>query len=73
MIEVGKCLIKNRLRIVKLTQQDLADRLGMSKTQVSDYANGHKKMSLKTAKKVAIVLDCNIDDLYEWVPEDSNR
>lgn len=73
MEEVGRCLIKDRLRIVKLTQQELADKLGMSKTQISDYANDHRKMSLKTARKVAQALDCHIDDLYEWVPEDSNR
>ncbi|MGI2775733.1 helix-turn-helix transcriptional regulator [Bacillus cytotoxicus] len=66
---VGKCLLKDRLRDAKMTQQDLAIVINRPKSRISEYARSRKTMSLATAKSIAVVLKCNIDDLYEWVPD----
>lgn len=65
-IEVGRCLLKPILKEKYMTQQDLADRTGMSKQEISAYANNRRRMSLKSAKMIAIALKIHIDDLYEW-------
>lgn len=65
-IIVGRCLLQEVLDNKKISRTQLMDRTGMSKQQVSNYINGDKLMSLKTAIKISYVLKCNILDLYEW-------
>ena len=64
---IGKCLLPIRLKECGMTQQELADKLGMKEQQISDYVHKRKVMSLKTAINVAAVLKCHIDDLYERI------
>lgn len=66
----GKCLLPNLIRSRKLTPQELADRIPMSKQQISDYSNNRKLMSLETAKTIATALNVSIEELYEWVERD---
>jgi transcriptional regulator with XRE-family HTH domain len=66
LLEPSKCLLASRLKKVDLTQEQLAEITGIPKSQISEYANFRHTMSLKTAKTIAHVLNCNIDDLYEW-------
>ncbi|TLS37775.1 helix-turn-helix domain-containing protein [Pseudalkalibacillus caeni] len=67
--KVGRCLLRKRLREVKMTQMELSLKTGIPLQQISDYVNHRRKsMSLNTAKTIATELSCNIDDLYEWVP-----
>jgi DNA-binding XRE family transcriptional regulator len=65
----GKCLLPSILRKRRITAQELAGVVGMSKQQISDYANNRFVMSLKTAKNIAHHLQIPIDDLYEWIEE----
>lgn len=62
----GKCLLHEILKDRRLTAQELAEEIGMSKQQVSDYANNRIIMSLKNAKTIAHALQIPIDDLYTW-------
>lgn len=66
--EVGKCLLHKRLREARMTQQELADKIGMKRQQVSDYANNRKVMSAKTMKVISHAIGCSMEDLYEWIP-----
>lgn len=50
-----------------MTNQDLADRLGVTRQQVSKYVNENRKMSLKTAINIAIILNVSVFDLYELI------
>lgn len=63
---VGKCLLQNLLNRRHMTQVDLSDLTGISKTQISEYIANTRKMSLANAKLIAYVLKCHMDDLYEW-------
>lgn len=65
--KAGRCLLKKLLRARGISQRDLADRAGMSESQVSQYATNKQVMNLDTAKTIAAAIGCHIDDLYEWI------
>jgi transcriptional regulator with XRE-family HTH domain len=46
-----------------LTQKQLADRLGVKQQNISDWERGERSPSVKNLKKLAEVLNCQIDDL----------
>lgn len=63
----GRCLLKQLLHRIGKDQQWLSDVTGISKTQISMYANNKRFMTLTTAKTIANTIGCRIDDLYEWI------
>lgn len=64
---VGRCLLRERLKDLDMTQVELAGLLGVTEQQVNKYVNKRQGMSLKVAKNIASILNCQIDDLYEWI------
>lgn len=50
-----------------MTQTELAGHLGVTQQQISKYVNDKQKMSLQVAKNISHILNCKIEDLYEWV------
>lgn len=64
--DIGKCLLRQRLKEAKLTQTELAERVGMSVQMINHFARNRKIMSLGAAKRISDVLDCQIEDLYTW-------
>lgn len=66
-LEVGRCLLADILDKRRMTQQDLADKTGLNKQEISDYIHKRKCMSLRTARTIAKALNCYMDDLYEWI------
>lgn len=68
MYDVGKCLLSDRLSDSRMTQQELADIMGVTRQQIHNYTSDNRLMTLPIAKNVAAVLHCEIDDLYEWIP-----
>ena len=65
-VRIGRCLVRDILLRRGRTQADLADRIGMPASQISEYVTGKHEMSLRIAKLIASELGCTIDDLYEW-------
>jgi DNA-binding XRE family transcriptional regulator len=63
---VGRCLLNDKLAEVGMTQTQFAYKVGISRTQISDYANNRMIMSLKNALKISYALRCGVTDLYEW-------
>jgi DNA-binding XRE family transcriptional regulator len=56
------------LRIsVELKQQELADRIGISRTYMNFIENDRKEPRISTLRKIAQQLGCSIRDLF---PED---
>lgn len=53
-----------------LSQTDLAERAGVSKSHVSDVENGRAGFSPKNLKAIADVLGCTIPDLLLPDPDD---
>ena len=66
MVDVGKCLLSDRLLEARMTQQDLADKMGVTRQQINSYAKDNRLMTLPVAMNIALILHCNIEDLYEW-------
>lgn len=73
MYNAGRCLLSDRLLKRNMTQQQLADRLHVTKQQIHSYTTNKRKMDLVTAKNISELLDCTIEDLYEWVRVDPGR
>ncbi len=44
----------------------IADKLSISQTVLSRWINDRSKPSLENAFKLADILNCKVDDLYEW-------
>jgi plasmid maintenance system antidote protein VapI len=65
----GRCLLTRRLNEINKTQQWLSEKTDINKTQISDYANNRKVMSLSTAKTISVAIGCYIDDLYEFTKQ----
>lgn len=65
-LRIGRCLLPQILKKVKLSQAEFADKVGMSESTISHYANNRRIMSLENAKIIANALRIPIDDLYEW-------
>ena len=63
---IGKCLLLKLLRCRGMTQADLSAITGIAASTISQYINNERIMELRNAKRIAIALNCHIDDLYEW-------
>jgi transcriptional regulator with XRE-family HTH domain len=64
---LGRCLLSDLLDRRKMTQQQLAERVGMSKQQINNYISGRTNMSLANAMAIAKALGCHVEDLYELI------
>lgn len=62
---VGRCLLADLLDKAGLTQQELADKTGIPKQQINRYVLNKTIMSYQTARIIASVLKCAMEDLYE--------
>ena len=65
-IIIGKCLLLKILNHKHMSQAELSEISGISKTQINEYIGNTRRMSLGNAKLIAHVLGCHIDQLYEW-------
>jgi len=61
-----------KLRVVQgLTQKKLAERVCISRANLTNIENGRRTPSMKTARKLANALGCTIDELFEREDETS--
>lgn len=70
---IGRCRLRSLLRARKIRQVRFAEMVGMTKQQINNYVNDRAVMTMEIARRFAKVLDCHIDDLYEWVEDDEPR
>lgn len=47
-----------------LTQQELADRVGLTNQTISDYESGRSNPSYKVMEKIAAELNSTVDELF---------
>lgn len=60
--------IRNLRKAKKMTQQELADRIGKGKSTVQKYELGITCPPLDVIRKICIVLDCNFHDIVQSEP-----
>lgn len=70
MYKVGKCKLSDLLKAIDLNQQELAERLNIPKSTISEYVNNKHVMSFERAKNISAEIGCKMEDLYEWVADD---
>lgn len=58
----GENLREHRIA-VGLTQAQLAEKLGVKQSCIAMWENGDRNPNMIALKKLAIVLDCTIDEL----------
>ena len=63
MLNIEK--IKSLLEAQNLTQEQLADLIGVSESMVSHIFRGFKEPSVKVLKRIADVFDVKVDDLIK--------
>ncbi|ATO45985.1 hypothetical protein C5L30_000635 [Companilactobacillus farciminis] len=55
----------NEILIINgLTQQDLASKVGISRSYMSSIANGHKPVGTRTSKRICEVLNVKYKDIF---------
>lgn len=59
--------IKIRLAELNIKQQDLAKELEVTKQTLSLWVNGKRSPTLETAFKIARLLECKVDDLFDYI------
>lgn len=64
--KVKRCLLRELLRQADMDQRELADLLNVTVQQINKYVLDKQKMSIQVAKNISSILNCTIDDLYEW-------
>lgn len=52
-----------------MSQRDLAIKLGVTVQQINKYVTDRQRMSIEVAKNISAILNCQIEDLYEWIKE----
>ncbi|MET0063507.1 MAG: helix-turn-helix transcriptional regulator [Candidatus Thiodiazotropha endolucinida] len=56
-------IIKNRRRSLKLTQSYVAERVGITRTSVTNIEKGAQKTPLHTLYKLAVILNMNPNEI----------
>lgn len=64
MYVIVRCRVPDLLKEKGWTQRDLAIRANKSDSEISDICRLRKVMMIPTAKLIASILGCSIDDLY---------
>lgn len=62
-INLGK-KIKNYRKLNNVTQQELANKLGISRSTLSYYENGEVEPNIYTLLKLSEIMNCSIDYLF---------
>jgi putative transcriptional regulator len=70
---MGRLPIENRMRELRfqrdrMTQQELADRLGVTRQTVIAIEAGRYSPTLELAFKVAEVFEVGLDEVFQYVP-----
>ncbi len=66
--------VRNRIRTLRfqhdeLTQQELADRIGVTRQTVNAIEGGKYSPSLEVAFRIALVFEKPLEDVFQYVPE----
>lgn len=68
-IELGRCLLQERLEEAGMTIEELAQELLFKKERIVDFIENKRVMSLKIALSVAGTIGCPVERLYERVDD----
>lgn len=58
--------IKKKMKFKRITQVELADRIGVSRLTVNRYINGQRVPDYLTLKKISKILNCPLDEITDF-------
>ena len=69
-----KCAISNNIRKLRfnaneMTQQELADKTGVTRQTIVAIENGKYSPTLELAFRIANVFKTQLDDVFSFIPE----
>lgn len=72
---VGKLDSKLKVRIaqLKISQIEIAEKLGETKQTVNGWAKGRTEPTLKKAFRLAKLLNCTVDELWEYTEDEEEE
>ena len=71
-VAVGKAIAERR-RIARMTQQKVAEALGVEKETISRLESGETAQSVDRLAALSQVLDCSVRDFFEEEKRDINQ
>ena len=71
--KVGRCLLRYHLEQKGMSQRELAEKLNVTQPQVNKYVRDKQKMSIQVARNIANILNCHMEELYEWIEVGDNE
>ncbi|MFC5653586.1 helix-turn-helix domain-containing protein [Paenibacillus solisilvae] len=71
-IELGRCLLHQRLHEAGMSIEELAQSLFYKPERIADYMDNKRVMPLKTAISIADSIGCRVNDLYELIQSESS-
>ncbi|MFV1982430.1 MAG: helix-turn-helix transcriptional regulator [Thiohalomonadales bacterium] len=71
---MGKCLVSNTIRTLRfhndeMTQQQLSDKVGVTRQTIVAIENGKYSPSLELAFRIALVFDSSLIEVFTYHPE----
>jgi len=75
---MSKCIITNNIRKLRfmaneMTQQDLADKTGVTRQTIVAIENGKYYPSLELAFRIALVFDTHVEEVFTFMLEDKQN
>ncbi|MFH1198390.1 MAG: helix-turn-helix transcriptional regulator [bacterium] len=75
---MGKCHINNNIRKLRfnhdeMTQQQLADKTGVTRQTIVAIENGKYSPTLELAFRIAREFNVPLDDVFSFIPEDDSN
>ena len=64
-IELGRCLLDERLREAGMSRETLAEKLHYKPERLMDFIDLKRVMPLKDALSIASTIGCEVKELYE--------
>jgi len=75
---MSKCVITNNIRKLRfnaneMTQQELADKTGVTRQTIVAIENGKYYPSLELAFRIALVFNTHVEDVFTFIQEEKSK
>lgn len=65
---IVRCTLRDRRLFKRLSQRQLEQLSGIHRGTISKYERNEENMPIERAALFAILLDCRLDDIFEYYP-----
>ena len=74
---MNKCMVSNNIRKLRfladeMTQQQLADKVGVTRQTIMAIENGKYSPTLELAFRIALVFNSHLEEVFSFISEENN-